>query len=427
MNYEEALGFIHSVNKFGIKLGLENVARLLGRLGNPQKSLKFIHVAGTNGKGTVTSTLAEILKSEGYKVGMYTSPFIYDFCERIKVNGEMIPRNALAEITETVRNECSAMVNDGFTHPTEFEVVTAIGFCWFEKCKCDYVVLEVGMGGRLDATNVIDPPDVSVITAIDYDHMEYLGNTLSDIAYEKCGIIKKDSFVAVYPYQDKCVFEKCESICAERGAKMFIAKKPGILKCALDGTYFEIDGKEYMTHLSGEHMINNIATAVCAIELLREKGVKISDAAVVDGIKNVTWPGRFEIISREPLFITDGAHNVSGVNALKNTIEKYLQGRKCVFLIGMLADKEYERSLAIIAPLADEIITFTVPSPRALNGDALAKTARKYNKSVKNANTPDEAVKEALRICGDKAIISFGSLYSINDIYNAFKNRGKDL
>ena len=427
MNYDEALSFIHGVSKIGTKLGLENIKRLLSRLENPQNELKFIHVAGTNGKGTVCSTLSEILIKEGYKVGLYTSPFIYDFCERIRINGENISRADLARITEKVKQTCDAIVKDGFTHPTEFEIVTAVGMCYFKEKKCDYVVLEVGLGGRLDATNAVDVPIVSVITSISFDHTEYLGSTLSDIAYEKCGIIKKGSRVAVYPNLNPEAQMTIGKICRERGVYFENAMLPEIIKADLNGTEFLYNGKKYKTQLKGVHMIINISTALCAVKLLRESGVKISDEAVSGGIESVLWSGRFEVISNEPLFIIDGAHNIEGIVALKSAVETYLSGKRLIFIMGMLRDKEYEKALEIIAPLADKFISCTVPSPRALKAPELSEYAAKYNKNIYTSQTIRDAVKTAVDDADDNsAVVAFGSLYMLGDIRKAFSEvKGK--
>lgn len=421
MNYDEALLFIHGVSKIGTKLGLENIKRLLSRLNDPQKDLKFIHVAGTNGKGTVCSTLSEILINDGYRVGLYTSPFIYDFCERMRVNGKNIEREDLARLTEKVKKTCEEIVAGGFAHPTEFEIVTAIGMLYFKEQKCDYVVLEVGLGGRLDATNAIDAPLVSVITSISFDHTEYLGNTLSDIAYEKCGIIKKGSRAAVYPAQSPEAQAKIEEICAERGVPFEIAKTPEILSADLDGTEFLYDGIKYKTHLKGAHMIKNIATALCAVKLLKAAGVKVSDKAVKCGIENVMWSGRFEVIGKEPLFIIDGAHNLEGITTLQKAIETYLCGKRLIFVMGMLRDKEYEGALKVIAPMADKFISCTVPSPRTLKAEELSDAAKKYNKNIYTAKSIEEAVKKAFHEADENsAIVAFGSLYMLGDIRKAF-------
>jgi len=420
MNYEDALNFIHTASKFGSKLGLYNITELMKRLGNPQDKLKFIHIAGTNGKGTVTKTISEILRQEGYKVGMYTSPFIYRFNERIVVDGEEIPDSALAEIAALVKGKCDEMVADGLTHPTEFEIVTAVGISYFAREMCDYVVLEVGLGGRLDATNVIKNPLACVITYIDYDHMEYLGNTLSEIAFEKCGIIKEGAPVVSYPEQHSEADEVIRKVSAERNNSLNIAKMPEIIEKGLWGSKFKYDGEEFKTKLIGEHMVKNIALALETVNVLKENGVKISDEAITAGVEKVTWHGRFEIINENPLFIIDGAHNISGVLSLKNTVETVLKDKKVVFLMGMLRDKEYDESLREVAHLAEKIITCTVPSYRSLEGAVLAEYARKYNKNTVVAESIYDAVKMAMN-SGADAVVAFGSLYMLGDIKAAVK------
>ena len=415
MNYVDALLFIHTASKLGSKLGLHNISMLLERLGNPQDKLKFIHIAGTNGKGTVTKTISEILLRQGYKVGMYTSPFIYRFNERIMVNGVEIPDSEIAEITEKVKEKCDDMVRDGFSHPTEFEIVTAVGFMYFAKEMCDYVVLEVGLGGRLDATNVIKNPIACVITFIDYDHIEYLGNSLSEIAFEKCGIIKDGAPVVVYPAQHGDSLEVIEKVCKERKCEIHVANMPEISESGLFGSNFCYCGKNFQTKLIGEHMAKNVATAIEAVYVLQKQGVIISDKAIFEGVLHVCWQGRFEIISENPLFIIDGAHNISGILSLKKTIEDNFKGKRLTFIMGMLKDKEYDESLREVAHLAEKIICFDVPSNRTLPGEILAKYARKYNENAVGVSSVYEAVKLAIAEKSD-AIIAFGSLYSLCDI-----------
>ena len=287
MNYNDALDFIHTASKFGSKLGLQNIKTLMERLGNPQDSLRFVHIAGTNGKGTVTKTISEILKHEGYKVGMYTSPFIYRFNERIMVDGDEIDDVSLAEICTIVKEKCDDMVRDGFTHPTEFEIVTAIGFMYFAKKECDVVVLEVGLGGRLDATNVIKNPLACIITFIDYDHMEYLGNSLSEIAFEKCGILKEGVPVISYPCQCEEALNVIKERTEEMSGKLYVAEKPEILKHGLYGSEFLYKGEKYTTKLIGEHMVFNISTAIECMQTLMKKGFKLSGKSVKKGVESV--------------------------------------------------------------------------------------------------------------------------------------------
>ncbi len=424
MNYDDALSFIHTASLLGSKLGLHNITKLLKKLGSPHDKLKFVHIAGTNGKGTITKTISEILQCEGYKVGMYSSPFIYKFNERIMVDGREISNGDLAHITGIVKEKCDEMVKEGDTHPTEFEIVTAIGMVYFAMQECDYVVLEVGLGGRLDATNAINNPLACVITYIDYDHMEYLGNSLSEIAFEKCGIIKDGAPVISYPEQHSEVSEVIENVCIERKSNFIVAKSPEILESGLFGSRFIYDNEEYKTRLIGSHMAKNVVTAIECVSVLKKQGVKISEEAIKSGVSKVLWQGRFEILSREPLFIIDGAHNISGILSLKNTILQNFEGKKLVFIMGMLKDKEYDESLKEVAALADTLICCDVPSNRTLPGEILAKYAEKYNKNVISAGKVSDAVKKALSIEFD-AIIAFGSLYMLGDIRDAlFKEMG---
>lgn len=411
MTYDEAMSFIHGSQKLGTKLGLHNIGELLTRLGRPDRQMEFIHVAGTNGKGTVTNALARILMSSGYRVGCYTSPFVNFFEERIAVNGEPISKDRLAEITARVKTECEKMEN----HPTEFEIVTAIGFMYFAEQNCKYVVCEVGLGGRLDATNVIDPPLCSIITSISFDHMEYLGNTIEEIAAEKCGIIKAGSPVAVYAEQEAAAMGVIADICKQRNCRMSIAETPEILAADLSGGKFNYRRyKELYIPLLGEHMIKNACTALCAVDILREQGVDIPDTAVYDGLAQTVHTGRFEIIGTDPLFIIDGAHNISGITAFKKATENLLSGKRLVFIMGMLRDKEYEQALALVGNMAELFIAVTVPSMRSLPAEELAECAKKYNNNVYVATDIPNAVARARKQNAD-AIVAFGSLYMLGE------------
>ncbi|HZK58130.1 MAG TPA: folylpolyglutamate synthase/dihydrofolate synthase family protein, partial [Clostridia bacterium] len=324
MNYEQALDYIHGTYKFGSKLGLENTKYLLGLLGNPHKNLKVIHVAGTNGKGSVSSYIHTILKEEGYKVGLYISPYLEEFTERMIINGKEIPRERLAEVTEVVKEKVEQMVKDGKNHPTEFEVVTAIAFYYYAQENVDFLVLEVGLGGRLDSTNVVGDPLVSVITPIGYDHMEYLGETLEEIAYEKGGIIKEGGFTLLYP-QEKEAMGVLENLCNERNNKLFVIDfdELTIHRSNMEEQVFSANilGKSYNNakiKLAGLHQIYNACTALGAIEILKEhRNINISDEAILGGLGNTKWAGRFEVLQKEPLIIIDGAHNLHGADSLR--------------------------------------------------------------------------------------------------------------
>ncbi len=414
MTYNEAMSFIHGAQKLGTKLGLHNIGELLDRLGRPDRQTEFIHVAGTNGKGTVTNALARILMSSGYRVGCYTSPFVNFFEERIAVNGEPISKTRLAELTEVVKAECEKMDN----HPTEFEIVTAIGFMYFAEQNCRYVVCEVGLGGRLDATNVIDPPLCSVITSINFDHMEYLGNTIEQIAAEKCGIIKSGSPVAVYAEQEDAAMKVIADICRERNCKMSVAKLPEIISADLTGSHFNCGiYKDLYLPLLGEHMVKNACAALCAVDILREQGIDIPDTAVYEGLAKTVHTGRFEIIGTDPLFIIDGAHNISGITAFKQATQKLLAGKRLVFIMGMLRDKEYMQALELVGAMPELFIAVTVPSMRSLPAEELAECAKKYNGNVYVATDIPDAVRHAKEQNAD-AILAFGSLYMLGEFRN---------
>jgi dihydrofolate synthase/folylpolyglutamate synthase len=425
VNYQESLRFIHEIAKFGSKLGLENIRELLRRLGNPQKSLKFIHVAGTNGKGSVTASLASVLFEAGYTVGRYTSPFIYEFNERIAVNNKNIDNESLAEITTLVAEKCGEMVKDGFNHPTEFEVVTAIGMVYFHRCKCDCVVLEVGLGGRLDATNVIDAPLVSVITAVDFDHMEHLGNTHTEIAFEKCGIIKEGAPVAIYCEQAGEALSEILRVCRERGCGAYIAEKPEIKKDSFLGCVFDCGRyKNVFTPLIGEHMAKNMSLVLLVIDILREQGLNIPDEAVYEGLYRVYWPARFETAGKNPLLVMDGAHNISGMAALAGAVKKFFPAKDVTLVMGMLRDKEYEKALKIISPYVGRIITVTVPSPRSLSAEELLACAKGFTENAEAAQSIDNAMEKAF--CYGRPIVAAGSLYMLADIKKAYDKVKKD-
>lgn len=422
MNYTEALDFIHGTMKYGLILGLSSIRELLEILGRPDREIKFIHVAGTNGKGSTTTTIASILTQAGYRVGIYTSPFIENFNESISIDGVPIFDADITELTAVMKAECDEMDRAGKQHPTEFELVTALAFLYFRRENCNFVVLEVGLGGRLDATNVIENPLVTVITSISFDHMEYLGDTIAKITAEKCGIIKSCP-VVVYPEQPDEAWTVIKAQAASKRAPLKIPLQPTILKTNLKGTVFNYGAYENLSIvLLGEHQVKNAVTAISAIETLREQGVNITDDALRRGLKNVRWGGRFEIISAKPLFIIDGAHNMSGMIVFKKAIETYLCDQKLIFIMGILADKEFEECTALIAPMAYRFIAMNVPNVRSLPAQALADVAKKYTNDVYVTQSADEAVSTAIRLY-DKgsAICAFGSLYLLGDIKRAIK------
>jgi len=427
MNYDEALEYIHGTMRFGSKLGLQNIANLLELMGNPHKQLKYIHIAGTNGKGSTTAMITRILQEQGYRVGMYTSPYIEDFRERIQINGEYITKEALASLTGRIKEFVQIMVDKGLNHPTEFEIITALAFQYYFEQKCDYVVLEVGMGGRFDATNIIDCPLVSVITAISMDHMEYLGNTLDKIAFEKCGIIKENGIVVVYPEQAPEVMEVIRNVSQQRHAEVLKADCSEVFHLSDSLQGIEFSYKQYKNlrlSIIGRHQVLNAVTAITAIEALREyHGVAVSKDSIMKGLSKVQWPGRLEVLSQNPLFIIDGAHNFAGIQALKSFIDNYIKDRRIILVIGMLADKEYEKSVAEIAPTAHSVVATMPVSSRALDGNELGKVASKYCKNVVVENDYKKAVMLAMQNMKDgEAVLCCGSLYLVGYVRKFYKS-----
>jgi len=409
MNLKEAIDFIHSLERLGTKLGLETTTELLKRVGNPHEKLKFIHVAGTNGKGSTSSFIANSLTAAGYKTGIYISPFVNKFNERIQIDGQYIPDEALARYTSIIKD-----VIDDTCCPTEFEVVTAIGMMHFAESGCDYVVLEVGLGGRFDATNVISVPEVAVITSISIDHTDMLGDTVERIAYEKCGIIKQNGVVVAYADNADAVNRLISDTAKEKNCKLTICDSSQIepLKLEPGNTLFRYKGETYCLKMLGKHQIFN---AVTAIEALKALG--IPDTAIKAGLFSTNFGGRLELISDNPTILIDGAHNYSGVTALKSALTDYFPDKKITLVMGMLKDKEYEKCISEIAPLAHHFIATEPENPRKLDADSLATLAKKFCSNVHAEKNKLDAVKAALETDSD-VICVCGSLYLIGNIFN---------
>ncbi|NMB33244.1 MAG: bifunctional folylpolyglutamate synthase/dihydrofolate synthase [Clostridium sp.] len=423
MDYNQAIEYIHGTLKFGMKLGLENIKTLLEAMGNPHKSLKYVHVAGTNGKGSTCTFIGSILQNAGYKVGMYTSPYIENFTERIKINTNEIPKQDLAKITQFVRQNVKDMLLRGFNHPTEFEITTAIAFQYFHENNCDIVVLEVGLGGLYDSTNIIDSALVSVVTAIGHDHMDRLGDSLSQIAQEKAGIIKRETSVILSP-QVREVEEVFEMVCTKKEVKLHKvdSSRIKINKVSLGGQKFDYDGFNGLSiSLLGEHQVVNAATAVEAVLALRHGGYHISEGAIKKGLEVAKWPGRLEILSRKPFFIIDGAHNLEGSQALSRFINRNFPKSKKVFIMGILKDKDYMAVIREMAPLAQCIIAVTPKNERALPAAQLLENIKLYCNCVLFSDTIEAAVKKSFEIADDDSLIcAFGSLYYIGEVRGMF-------
>ncbi len=398
MNYNEALEYIHSLLVFGSQPGLERITELLGKLGNPQDSLKFIHVAGTNGKGSTCTMLSEVYKAAGLKTGLYTSPYIVDFRERMQINGEYIAKEDLARLCERVKAA-------GIT-VTEFEFITALAMLWFYEQKCDIVILEVGLGGRYDATNIIKSPLCSVIMKIDLDHTAVLGDTVEQIAFEKCGIIKDGTPTVTYPLQD----EGALAVIKENSQKLIIPETEylTVVSSSIGGNAFVYKGRSYRTRLVGRHQIYN---AITVIETVDAAGININASAVSDGIAAATVPARLELISEKPIVFLDGAHNPNGAQALSDFMRRY--NGDIVAVAGMMADKNCDGFLKTVLRYCSSLITVTVKeNPRSISAEELCQMAGAYISDVTAAEDYDSAIELALKKSGGvKPVFVFGSLY----------------
>ncbi len=418
MTINETLDYIHSVCWKGMMPGLSRVTELLKKMGNPHKDLKFIHIAGTNGKGSTAAMTASILQKAGYRTALYTSPFIYQFGERMQVNGEMISDEDLIAITEYIKPLADTMAET----PTEFELITCIAFEYFKRQKCDIVVLEVGLGGLLDATNVIPCPEVAVITNIGLDHTDILGNTLEEIAVNKAGIIKENGHAVIYRGTPgvEAVFE---NTCREKNTKLKKANFDGLVLKSHDLFEQVFDCGDYQDiHLPllGDHQLHNAAVVLAVAETLQEIGWKITKQHIYDGIRDVSWPGRFDIVCRDPLFIIDGGHNPQCLEALVKNIQDYLTGRRVVALTGVLADKDYGDMYKPVMPYIEQFVCVTPPNPRRLMAEELAKHLQNAGATATACETIPEGVRRAMALAGkDGVVLCFGSLYTIGDIRNA--------
>ncbi len=416
MNYNEALNFISESHKFGMRLGLDNMKRLLELLGNPQEKLNIIHVAGTNGKGSTCSFISTILVECGYKVGLYTSPYLETFTERIRINNENIPEEKVANIISLIKEKIDIMIKEGYEYPTEFEIVTAMAFYYYFIENTDYVVLEVGLGGRYDATNVIDKSLVSVITSISLDHTGILGDTLEKIAYEKAGIIKENGTVFVYNQTD-IVKNVIKEVCNKKNAKYIEVDFDDVIIKKSDINYQSFDYKKYKDikiNLIGEHQIKNSILALNVVEFILDN---VNLDIIKKGIEKTKWAGRIEKLSKSPLFIIDGAHNEDGAKSLQKVLDKNLKDKNMTLIIGMLEDKDIDTVLEILIPYFNKVITTTPNNTRAISCDKLKDRVYKYNKNVTSMQQIEKAVEYVLENSKkDDVIICAGSLYMIGEV-----------
>ena len=421
MNATEAIEYIHSVCWKGSIPGLGRTQALLEKMGNPEKKLKFVHIAGTNGKGSTAAMTASILRKAGYRTGLYTSPYIYRFHERMQVDGQEITDEELSKITEYVKPLAQSLAES----PTEFELVCCIAFEYFVRKQCDIVVLEVGMGGAFDATNVIDTPEVAVITNIGLDHTEVLGDTVEKIAETKSGIFKENGHAVVYR-STPSVEAVYEQICAEKNVVLRKADFDSLKlkKHTLDGQVFDCgERKDLILPLLGDHQLHNASVVLSIIDTLKAIGWNIGEEHIRTGLKDVKWPGRFDIVSHSPLFIIDGGHNPQCIEALVKNVEDYLHDRKVIALTGVLADKDYADMYVPIMPFVDQFVCITPPNPRKLEAAELAKYLRTKGANAVGSNSILDGVKTALELVGsDGVVLCFGSLYSIGSIRDALSS-----
>lgn len=419
MDYQQALAYIDGVSWLGSRPGLSRVAALLEKLGDPQKDLKFVHIAGTNGKGSCAAMTASILKAAGYRTGLFTSPYLFRFNERMQINGEPIADEALAELVTRIRPLADAMED----HPTEFELMTAAALLWYRQERCDIVVLEVGLGGRFDATNIIEAPEAAVIMNIGLDHTKVLGDTVEQIAAEKAGIIKDGCDVVLYQ-QAENVQAVVRAVCGEKGARLHVADfaQSVLAFDSLEGQVFSYKGETYALPLLGEHQRRNAAVVLELVEVLRQKGWKLSRDQVEHGLYAVSWPARFELIGEEPPFVVDGGHNPQCARTVADNLKTYFPDRRHVLLVGVLADKDYAGLFDILDEAADAYVCVTPDSERALPAAELAAFLTRYGRSVTVCGSIADGVTAARRAAGtDGMVCAAGSLYMAGAVRACFQ------
>ncbi|HKM03181.1 MAG TPA: folylpolyglutamate synthase/dihydrofolate synthase family protein [Lachnospiraceae bacterium] len=429
MNEKQAMEYIEKTNQIGSILGLESIRELLIRLGNPQDELKFVHIAGTNGKGSTLAYISTILRVSGYKVGRYISPTIVSYYERIQINERPIAKTKFASYLEKISLIINDMVEDGLSHPTSFEIETALGFLYFRDKKCDIVVLETGMGGALDATNIIKNTIATVFASISMDHMQFLGNTLEEIAKNKVGIIKDGCYV-ITTSQEKSVMKCLQDESKIHGCTFLLSDYLSLkkVKSKINKQTFTYEGfKELEISLNGRHQIENATLAISCIKALNLYGFKISEESIRKGLKETVWNGRFSVIGEKPIFIVDGAHNEDAAKRLAESIAFYFTNRKIIYIMGVLKDKEYVKIIEQTYSYAEQIITVTIPNnPRGMQAYDLAKEIKEFHNCVTVADSLQEAV-EMSYLLADKntVIVAFGSLSYLGELIGIVQERDK--
>lgn len=420
MNYEEALKYIEEKNQLGSVFGLERIQELLHRLGEPQNQCKVVHIAGTNGKGSILACMDAVLQDAGYQVGRYISPTVFCYLERFQVNGVNMEEAVFAAYLSRIRPIIEAMEEEGITGLTAFEIETALAFLYFQERQVDIVLLETGMGGRQDATNVAARPVCTIFASISLDHMHILGDTVSAIALEKTGIMRREVPCIVYPENEEAM-PVLQEQCSLHNTDLIIPDLTALTIKKEDLSYeiFDYKNVEYQLALLGKHQIYNALTAIEALQVVREQlHYDLNNVNVQNGLHNVKWRGRFEILERSPYVIRDGAHNRKAAQCLYEQLTKHFTNRRIIYIIGILKDKEHDAMLSLLVPLADKVYVLAVPdNSRTLPAEQLAEEAKKYCDWVQIAETPEQAYRLARQEAApEDVILAFGSLYYIGRI-----------
>lgn len=431
MTENEALEFIYSRRKFAKSNSFERMEALLSELGNPHKDLSFVHVAGTNGKGSVCTMISSVLISSGCKTGLFTSPFVICFRERIQINGKFIPEKRFCQITEEVKAASDRLSVKGLT-PTFFETVLAMALLYYKEEGCDIVILEAGIGGRDDSTNIIPSALVSVITSVSYDHTDVLGDTITSIAKHKSGIIKENSACVSFPEENgSCNFvpQQKETVqilrdtCERKNANFIMPDIKSItdIEKGSHSTSFLFEGKKINMSFTGDHQLGNALTALSALKVLQKKGFDITDKSIKEGFENAFIPGRLEVVSENPLVIIDGGHNEGCITALKNYIEENLKDKSITALLGFMKDKDYESAIKIIAPCCKSIVFTRADDLRGESAENLSVCARKLCSSIYAENDRKKSFRKAMSLLPeDGALLCAGSFYLISEIREYF-------
>jgi len=427
MTEREVEEYLERIGHLGISPGLDSIRELCRRLGDPQEALTFVHIAGTNGKGSAAAYIASVLKCGGYRVGKYTSPALFGVRDLIQVNGRPIGKKAMCAGMERVKEACDRMAAEGYAHPTPFEVETALGFLFFQERKCDIVVLETGMGGLLDATNIVEHTAVAVFASISMDHMKFLGNTLAEIAGQKAGILKAGC-AAVTTVQSPEVMEVIAREAAALGCPLTAADaaKAEHVHYGLEKQWFDYGGRKKLEiSLAGQYQVENAVLALEALEALGSRGFPVAEEKLREGFLEAEWPGRFTVVGRKPFFIVDGAHNEDAAKRLRQSVEFYFADRRIIYIMGVLKDKEYGKIIGLTHDLADQIITVSAPgNPRAMPAYQLAQEVAMVHPDVTAADSLEEAVEMSCLLAGkDDVIIAFGSLSFLGRLMQIVEKR----